>query len=247
MKLLTISLILLLVVLIVLIIVFCFLKDNFKDENISDNKIVLITEYFKHNNKIRQDEINNSINKNINNKFIDKIYLLNETDTKYATNSDKIKNIFTNKRSTFENSFKIANTLQEGTIVIISNNDISFDDTLNILNKKTKINLNNTIICLGRRSYKNSDKLEYWTKKGLSQDSWIFKTPIRIPNNTNFHFGTSGCDHHIAYLLKYIGYNLINIPYDIKAEHNHSSNIRKWLNRPKSFNNKMINVPITKL
>lgn len=238
MKFLTISLILLLVV-------FCFLKYSFKDSN--NNKIVLITEYFKHNNKIRQDEINNSINKNINNKFIDKIYLLNETDTKYATNSDKIKNIFTNKRSTFEDSFKIANTLQEGTIVIISNNDISFDDTLNILNKKTKINLNNTVICLGRRSHRKSNKLEYYTRIGVSQDSWIFKTPIRIPNNTNFHFGTFGCDNHIAYLLKSIGYNLINIPYDIKAEHNHSSNIRKWLNRPKSFNNKMIEVPITKL
>ena len=245
MKLLTIVLLLTCIILIVSVVVCYFKKDHFSyDEKISDNKIVLITEYFKHNNKIRQDEINNSINKNINNKLINKIYLLNETDTKYPTNSDKIKNIFTNKRSTFEDSFKIGNTLQKDTIVIISNNDISFDDTLNVLNK---INLNNTVICLGRRSHKKSNKLEYFTKIGLSQDSWIFKTPIRIPNNTNFHFGTSGCDNHIAYLLKSIGYNLINIPYDIKAEHNHSSNIRKWLNRPKSFENKMIKVPITKL
>ena len=224
------------------LIVWYLLRDNFENDN--GNKIVLITEYFKHDNEIRQREINNSINKNINNKFINKVYLLNETDTKYPTNSEKIENIFINKRSTFEDSFKIANKFQKGTIVIISNNDISFDNTLNILQK---INLHNTVICLGRRSYKNSNKLEYWTKKGLSQDSWIFKTPIKIPNNTNFNFGTSGCDHHIAYLLKSIGYNLINIPYDIKAEHNHSSNIRIWLKRPISFNNKMINVPITKL
>ena len=237
MKLLTIILLLTCIILIVSVVVCYFKKDHFSN----NNKIVLITEYFKHNNKIRQDEINNSINKNINNKLIDKIYLLNETDTKYPTNNDKIKNIFINKRSTFEDTFKIANTLQKDTIVIISNNDISFDNTLNILNK---INLNNTVICLGRWS---DNKLEYFTKIGMSQDSWIFKTPIRIPNNTNFHFGTHGCDNHIAYLLKYIGYNLINIPYDIKAEHNHSSNIRKWLNKPISFKNKMIKVPITKL
>ncbi len=149
-----------------------------------------------------------------------------------------------NKRGTFKDTFKIANDLPEGTIVIISNNDISFDESLKTL---FDINLDNTVICLGRRSAHDGKKFERATEIGRSQDSWIFKTPIKIPEGTDFHFGTTACDHHIAYLLESIGYKLINIPWDIKAYHNHVSEERKWIKRPDRFKNKMISVPISKI
>ena len=237
-------------IVIIIIIIICLIvwslikKDSF--ENSKDKKnIVLITEYFVHKNPIRFNEIKNSIDKNNKNKYINKIFLLNENkDDKYYSynnNTNKIINVPLNKRSTFKNTFELANKLPNGTIVIISNNDISFDDSLK---KLYNINLDNTVICLGRRNSHNENILDFWTKKGLSQDSWIFRTPIKIPEETDFYFGTSGCDHNIAYLLDSIGYNLINIPWDIKAYHNHKSEDRKWVKKPKNFKHK--SVPVMK-
>lgn len=204
----------------------------------NSNNIVLITEYFIHQNNTRNNEIQYSIKKNINNKYIDKIYLLNENNNNEHKN-DKILNIQTNKRSTFKDTFEFANKLPNETIVIISNNDISFDDTL----KKLKnINLNNIVICLGRRDAKNQNNIEGFTKSGVSQDSWIFKTPIKIPTECDFYFGVPGCDNHIAYLLNSIHYKLINIPWDIKAIHHHKSDIRKYVKSQKNFNNKYLKV-----
>ena len=241
---------LLLITIIFLIIIICiivtFLRKSDLFENYKTNKreIVLITEYFVHKNTLRFLEIKNSINKNVENKYIDKIYLMNENkNNKYDTNTNKIINLPSNKRGTFEDTFKIANTLPTGTIVIISNNDISFDDTLK---KIYDVDLDNTVICLGRRSANNDNKLEFWTEKGLSHDSWIFKTPIRIPDGTDFYFGTTACDRHIAYLLDSVGYELINIPWDIKAYHNHSSEERKWVSKPDVFKGKFKIVPVMK-
>lgn len=245
------ALIILIIILIAFVVatIICLIKkDSFENNGKGNDKtnIVLITEYFVHKNPVRFNEIKTSIDKNDKNKYIDRIYLLNEKeDDKYYSSIDsgKIVNIPMNKRGTFEDTFKIANYLPEGTIVIVSNNDISFDESLKTL---FDINLDNTVICLARRSAHNGKKLEYWSEKGLSQDSWIFKTPIRIPEGTDFHFGTSACDHHIAYLLDSIGYKLINIPWDIKAYHNHASEERKWVKKPDKFKNKYKYVPVMK-
>lgn len=226
------ALIILIIILIAFVVatIICLIKKDLFENNDNDKtNIVLITEYFVHKNTVRFNEIKTSIDKNDKNKYIDRIYLLNEKeDDKYYSSIDsgKIVNIPMNKRGTFEDTFKIANYLPDGTIVVISNNDISFDESLKTL---LDINLDNTVICLGRRSAHDGKKLEYWAERGLSQDSWIFKTPIKIPEGTDFHFGTNACDHHIAYLLNSIGYKLINIPWDIKAYHNHISEERKWL------------------
>lgn len=223
-------------------------RDSFEDK-ISNKlpKIVLITEYFIHKNPIRYLEMKKSIDLNDKNKYIDKIYLLNEKENDTFTsynNSNKIINIPTNKRSTFLDAFKLANTLPKGTIAIVSNNDISFDNTIK---KLYDINLSNTVICLGRRDAHNDNKLEFWTEKGLSQDSWIFMVPLRIPKESDFYFGTSACDHHIAFLLEKEGYNIINIPWDIKALHHHKSEERKWVSKPYNFKHKYKYVPVSKI
>lgn len=253
-------LLVILLILIILSIYFLF-KDSFENSKIiqksngkSNEKpqIVLITEYFVHKSPARFFEIKKSIDTNDNNKYIDKIYLFNEKETdKYFSNlisskndNGKIINIPANKRTTFLDSFKLANTLPNGTIVIISNNDISFDDSLKTL---YNINFDNLVICLSRRDAHNENKLEFISQFGLSQDSWIFKTPIKIPKECDFYFGTAACDHHIAYLLDSIGYNLINIPWDIKSTHNHKSEERKWVTKPLKFKNKYKYVLISKI
>ncbi len=246
---------------IIIFIIVCYINNQEPFNNkiskvISDktvNKIghnpncVVITEHYINKNKTRYNEICNAIKKNVKCPYISKILLCNENKENMfidESNLGKIINLPTNKRSTFYDTFKLANTLPNGTIVIVCNNDIAFDKTLININK---INLDDTVICLGRRDANNINNLEYWTKKGLSQDAWICKTPIRIPKNSDFYFGTHACDHHIAYLFSEIGYKCINIPWDIRALHYHKSNIRKWVTKPENFENKFKTVPVQKL
>jgi hypothetical protein len=227
--------------LIITVIVLLIRQLTLSNFNEVDNKnlpsIVLITEHFIHKDINRYSEIVKSIDSNDKNSLISKIYLLNENKNDTFKGSDKIINVPTNKRTTFKEAFEFANKLPNGTIAIISNNDISFDETLN---KLYDVNLDNTVICLGRRHYNNDNKFEFFIKYGGSQDSWIFKTPIRVPEESNFYFGTDGCDHHIAYLLKQEGYDLINLAYDIKARHHHKSKVRNWVKKSSNYKKLLI-------
>ena len=69
--------------------------------------INLFTSYYKDKNEERQKEIDFCLDKNISNGFIDKIYILSETDDAPFT-SDKLK-IIPHKRPTFKDFFNVIN------------------------------------------------------------------------------------------------------------------------------------------
>ena len=65
-----------------------------------------------------------------------------------------------------------------------------------------------------------------------SQDTWIFHSNFPITREQNkvfdFEFGKPGCDNKMIYLMKILGYNVINDPYGIKTHHYHASNVRNY-------------------
>jgi len=83
----------------------------------------------------------------------------------------------------------------------------------------------NTIIALSRYDIQSDGSIKLFNEPS-SQDTWIFKSPIRIPKNSDFYFGIFGCDNRIAFLLKNKGYILKNLPYDIITIHYHTSNFK---------------------
>ena len=124
------------------------------------------------------------------------------------------------ERLSFDYTFTFANTNLYGEKCIISNSDIYFDSTLELLkdyNFKNK--------CLALTRY-DDGKLIF---KSNSQDSWFFQSPMSIdPNNFNFKFGHPGCDNRIAQIVKDFGYNISNPCLTIKTHHLHASGIRNW-------------------
>ena len=44
----------------------------------------------------------------------------------------------------------------------------------------------------------------------------------------NFELGIPGCDNHIIYLLKVLGYRVHNEPYLLKIYHNHGTDKRNF-------------------
>ncbi len=187
--------------------------------------INLFTSYYKDKNEERQKEIDFCLDKNISNGFIDKIYILSETDDVPFT-SDKLK-IIPHKRPTFKDFlFHINQITGEEDINILSNTDIFFDKSLNDLKQ---FPLDGKVLCLLRwERYKNG-KSEIKIKRPDCQDSWVFKGKIKTEDMwLDFHMGKLGCDNRICYEFKQAGYKLENPCFLIQSHHLHNTQTRNY-------------------
>lgn len=191
----------------------------------SDSKINLFIEYYEEKNTDRMAEYIECLKRNIENDYIDKIFLITE-DSSVNANNKKIKIIKVNYRLTYENAFNIINDYSDkDDINVLSNSDIYFNYTLQELrfNKFTR----NDVLCLTRWNV-NKDSIIFHNRKD-SQDVWIFFGKIRNVNeNMNFNLGKPGCDNRIAAELTKLNYNLLNPSLTIKAFHLHQTKVRNY-------------------
>ena len=197
----------------------------------------LIIEYFTSTNKNRDIEYKTCISENIKNSIIEKIIIFISDDSVLDINSDKIEIIKIDSRPTFNYLFEYCNKNLTNEICIIANTDIFFDDTLSILRNT---DISNDFISLTRWDLIFKDEkwyIEFYnhlfrggpaTTGMLSQDSWIFKSPIKTDNRSNFLMGKPGCDNRIVQIYHENGYNVKNPSMQIITKHLHTSNYRTY-------------------
>ena len=80
----------------------------------SCDKINIVSQFFVSPNPNRSKEIRTALEKNVQNQFIDKIYLLNErpfTNYELGVESDKIQQVIINKRLKFSDFFEFTHRL----------------------------------------------------------------------------------------------------------------------------------------
>jgi hypothetical protein len=85
------------------------------------------------------------------------------------------------------------------------------------------------MFAITRYNLDNKGEYKLYNNILCSQDVWVLKVPIKIPEKSNFYFGILGCDNYFAYLMKNEGYNVLNPCKFVKTYHHHSSNIRNYL------------------
>lgn len=187
----------------------------------------LIIQYYNSSNKKRNSEYKKCLEKNLENPLLDELIVFKEGSCQNPIENDKIKYL-ENERMTFQEMFDYCNSYLSGEICIVSNTDIYFDETLERLNE---IDLDNKLITLTRWDILENNRVKFW---GLpfSQDSWIFKAPIKI-KNANFYMGIPGCDNKLAYLGKENNLELHNPSLEIKSYHLHLSKYRTYTGRDK--------------
>lgn len=208
--------------------------------------IRLFTSYYDEKHHWRKAELDACLLNNIQNRFIDQIIVLVEgqwesviidnsvpvkamvtwVGVEVPIQDDKIITIKTQGRPTFSNFFDEINRFaSEDDISIISNSDIYFDDTLELVKGMKP----NECYALSRHEV-NEDGSEgmFIQKNGDSSDVWVFKGKIQPMSYTDFGLGILGTDNRIAYEIKQAGYNITNPCLDIKAWHLHCSNIRNY-------------------
>lgn len=203
----------------------------------------LIIEYFKSTNQNRDVEYRSCINENIKNNLIEKIYVFISDDSILDIKSDKIEIVKIDNRPTFHFLFEWCNSNLPEEICIIANTDIFFDSTIEHLNNT---DLTNTFIALTRWDLLLKDNqwfVDFYNKPWnngittgmLSQDSWIFKTPIKLDERSKFLMGKPGCDNRIVQIYLENNYNVKNPSMQIVSKHLHISNHRTYNNTDMVF------------
>ena len=188
-----------------------------------DDPIYLFYQFFIHPNEDRYNEIKYCLLKNVQNEFVDKIYLLNErvySDKELGVSSDKIIQIIIHKRLTYYDAFHFISKNIYGFCCLL-NADIYFDSTLCNLKKASKKYI------FAQLRFDN-DSIKY---RNDCQDTWMFHSKyvyILINKECDFPLGMPGCDNRILYIFYKCGFTLINDPYFIKTHHYHSTNIRNY-------------------
>jgi len=181
--------------------------------------ITLLINYFIHSNKIRNDEFLFCLRKNIENPLITKIIIFVDDIDKYqfiSNLSNKCQLVKSKERMNYSDFFKYSNENLKG-IVIVSNLDIYFDDTLRACGN---IDFSKIVLALSRTDLISS----------CSQDSWIFKTPLKLQNmECDFSLGNGGCDNRIAYLLDENKFTIYNPSLTLQTFHLHLTGVRNYI------------------
>ena len=191
-------------------------------------KINLITQFYLDTNSDRNIENLKCLEFNLNNKYIDQIYMFLESFDVPSINHKKINLIRLGRRPTFHDLFSFSNELVNGNdIFVIANTDIYFDESINYTKKFLS---KNDFFSLTRWDLTKDNNTVFFNKYH-SQDSWIFKCQID-ENIGDFFMGQAGCDNRLLYELKQAGIVLKNPSYSIKSVHVHMSQYRIYHNNP---------------
>jgi hypothetical protein len=199
--------------------------------------MILITTYYDSKHIERQKEIDCCLLHNIQNQYIDDIYLLNIHifDLSHLPDpKNKIHQIIisydSNYQLRYNDAIRYINHHFINKICILSNSDIYFNETLHKINS---ISLHNRLFALLRYDEDIDGKKHLFSRHNLprtdSQDSWIFRSPLKIDiHRLDFSMGTLGCDNIFATIVYESNIQISNPCYDIETIHVHRTNYRTY-------------------
>lgn len=215
-------------------------KQDIARASVKDD-IHLICQFFIHKDENRHKEILYCLKMNVENKYINKIHLLNEriyTCCELGLNEEEMKKITQiniNHRMAYNDIFDYIENYNVKGYIVFANSDIFFDDNLKAL-YTSSLSTEKSLYGLLRFEYdKGIKKLiqcKIFGPRGDSQDTWIYHSKYNVEkkhrNIFSFNFGKLGCDNKIMYLFQILGYKLYNEPYKVKTYHYHTSQIRNY-------------------
>lgn len=168
----------------------------------------------------RMNEFLSCIYANEKNKYIDKIYLINESGIDLS--SEKIISQSINFTPSFSDYLDILNSTTTSTdIKIIANNDIVFNESLY---QMYGFDLYSNFLCLSRWEIYDGLRLKH-IERNDSQDSWIFQGNLEGDYKDIF-LGRMGCDNQIAKVASR-SRCVLNPSFEIKVVHLHENRLPK--------------------
>lgn len=204
--------------------------------------IYLFQQFFIHKSEERMQEIRYCLKKNVENEAIETIYLLNELDRPYTPEelgccSPKICQLPMGHRMKYSDIIHFVKIINMNAYIVIANADIYFDETLMQLKNVDLIN-DKKVFCQLRWEYEGEDStVKIFSANGIprydSQDAWAYHSAHNdlLYNHIRafqFQLGQAGCDNHMTYLFKILGFGIINDPMLFHCIHYHKTQIREY-------------------
>lgn len=180
-------------------------------------RVNLLTSCYHESNLARLYEYQQATAVNLQNPYIDRFIVFNEeADQLFSDVADSsvLQGINLRRRATYADFFDYAARELAGSVCIVANADVSFDETLEALEG---YQLEGKLLCISRED----NFVDY------SQDAWIFHSPLPRMN-AGIELGRPGCDNRIAYEAAAAGLQLENPCYSIRVRHHHESNVRNY-------------------
>lgn len=198
-----------------------------------------MTTLYEESNDERRNEYLYTLTKNLSGGLFEKIIVFFESSNEgviekfLKKNQNKIEIVNICGRPSFRSMFNYCDQNLFGKKVIISNADIVFGRSINLI---TKDYLQDSLIILTRQEkFSNKYKLRKpdirW--KGGDYcgcaDSWVFYSPLKLDVDPQFLIGTLGCEKFCNNAIEQ-GITIKNPSLDIKTYHVHDSNKRNYVN-----------------
>lgn len=177
---------------------------------------------------VRMCELIECLERNLENRYIHNVHIAVEDpeEVYHKDAPEKLKKMLAHPkitvshfghRVTYRELFLYANQNLSGQIVMVSNADIWFEQSISHL---LKAPLEGVLVCLSR-----DDRSNVAQRASVSQDTWIFLAPIKT-FDCDWFLGPRGSDNKLAYAASKAGLKLINPCLAIRAVHVHRSNYR---------------------
>ena len=216
---------------------------NYKSKRDSSSHLHLVISLYNEKDQDRIFELLFVLAMNLQNNNIQKIHIFFENNPLKTPNlirtvvnvilirnqlQDSIKIINIKNKPSFHSIFDYVNKLPSSTNVMISNSDILFDNTLELVNKNLQ---EDHFICLSRYNWDKAKKIweliymDFNNNKYsniFSQDTWIFKAPMKfpIPISPDINLGDMFSDSYLNYKLKFsTNYSCFNLSKSITIHH----------------------------
>jgi len=211
--------------------------NNLKLEIFKNHKepepLVLIQQYYKPKENIREKELQLCLSMNIQCEFIDKIILFTESKGLILPSDPekKIECIPLKKRLSYANCIEVIQKLGSGNLVAFANTDIYLTDTWRSI---WSVNLKDVFVALLRWEEGVDGKEDtLFGPRNDSQDTWLIHSDSVLDrkwdlNALNIPFGQAGCDNAILVEFLRNKFKIVNPAINLKTVHVHKSEIRNY-------------------
>ena len=210
-----------------------------------DDRFVILTEHFRSGNGNRRKEINKSIEVNCRIPQTKRVVIFVDPEVEFPSkylksalskehyNKIELYDMSAGGRATYSDIFSYANEHLIGENCVLCNNDISFDETLDLLKNTEDFDLDGHFVSLTRWDVMLDNSLRFKQPVRIrrnSQDAWAFRPslPLKMIDKGGFYMGRPGCDGMVAYLATISGLKVFNPSEVVKAKHLHLSGHRTY-------------------
>ena len=189
----------------------------------SGERIFLMSGWFKAVNEARQKEIDECLQRNLDNEEIERVFVMSEHTCHIE--HPKLTICLIENRPTYNDFFEVMNAYADGNVIsILCNGDIYID--AENARKLRGINFSNRALALSRWEVDINSRPKHFAYE-WSQDTWIFRGKLK-DIDCNSILGIMQCDNRVAYEINKAGYQVVNPSRDIKTYHLHQSGERTY-------------------